>query len=595
MEHETETGSQASAAMSTKSADLAATPPRSERRPRRRWVVYAPPLRPSRSGLRLAQAALLVGLLHGAVLVYWGVGGTWLLDTIGGSLEEKGRAGDAGVMLAVWAAVVLVSIASVLPLLALRRLMSPAWNRIVWRLAWAAAAILTLYGLVLTAVGLLAEAGVIPAPANAHERRALAWHAYLWDPWFLIWGLLIAAALLRGRQRPSPAATTADRARRLSTPDQHNRRAGEVPFLHDRPAAHESRARLRDRRALRARKGETVKTSSQPMKNAAQRLAARPRYYRQTHSDPDRDWPEGASSTSAIRAEGLTKRYGQTLALDALDLVVEPGEVYGYLGPNGAGKTTTIRLLLGLHRPSAGRAELFGLDAWRDPVAAHRRVAYVAGEPLLWPALTSAETLAFLARLHGGTDAAYRDLLVERFQLDTEKKIRALSKGNRQKVQLVAAFASRAELLILDEPTSGLDPLMEMAFRETVQEAKQRGQTVFLSSHILSEVEALCDRVGILRQGRLVDQGTLDQLRHLSAQTIEVTFEGPAPKLDGLSGVHVTSAGENALRFELSGSVRPLLAALAAHPVAALSSREPSLEEIFLHHYDTSSNGRGPG
>jgi ABC-2 type transport system ATP-binding protein len=296
---------------------------------------------------------------------------------------------------------------------------------------------------------------------------------------------------------------------------------------------------------------------------------------------------------SAIRAEGLTKRYGETLALDALDLRVEPGEVYGYLGPNGAGKTTTIRLLLGLHRPSAGRAELFGVDAWREPVAAHRRVAYVAGEPLLWPELTSAETLAFIARLHGSTDAAYRDVLIERFQLDSEKKIRALSKGNRQKVQLVAAFASRAELLILDEPTSGLDPLMEVAFRDTVQEAKQRGQTVFLSSHILSEVEALCDRVGILRAGRLVDQGTLDELRHLSAQTVEVTFEGPVPTLDGLPGVHVASAGENALRFEVSGSVRPLLAALADYPVAALASREPSLEEIFLHHYDTSSNGRG--
>jgi ABC-2 type transport system ATP-binding protein len=315
----------------------------------------------------------------------------------------------------------------------------------------------------------------------------------------------------------------------------------------------------------------------------------------QTHSDPDRGWPEGPSSTSAIRAEGLSKRYGETLALDALDLVVEPGEVYGYLGPNGAGKTTTIRLLLGLHRPSAGRAELFGVDAWRDPVAAHRRVAYVAGEPLLWPALTSAETLAFLARLHGSTDAGYRDVLIERFQLDTEKKIRALSKGNRQKVQLVAAFASRAELLILDEPTSGLDPLMEVAFRDTVQEAKRRGQTVFLSSHILSEVEALCDRVGILRGGRLVDQGTLDELRHLSAQTIEVTFEGLAPTLDGLPGVHVASAGANALRFEVSGSVRPLIAALADYPVAALTSREPSLEEIFLHHYDTSADGHGSG
>jgi ABC-2 type transport system ATP-binding protein len=292
-----------------------------------------------------------------------------------------------------------------------------------------------------------------------------------------------------------------------------------------------------------------------------------------------------------IAAEGLSKRYGETLALDQLDLAVGEGEVYGYLGPNGSGKTTTIRLLLGLHRPSGGRAQLFGLDAWRDAVNAHRRVAYVAGEPFLWPALTSAETFAFLARLHGGSDEAYRDVLIERFQVDASKKVRALSKGNRQKVQLVAAFATRAELLILDEPTSGLDPLMEVAFRETVQEAKERGQTVFLSSHILSEVEALCDRVGILRTGQLIDEGTLAELRHLGAQTIEVTFAGPAPQLDDLPGVRVVSAGQNALRCEVSGSVGPLIAALAAHPVVALTSREPSLEEIFLHHYDT-SDGR---
>lgn len=288
---------------------------------------------------------------------------------------------------------------------------------------------------------------------------------------------------------------------------------------------------------------------------------------------------------SAIHAEGLTKRYGSTLALEGLDMDVQPGEVYGYLGPNGAGKTTTIRLLLGLHRATAGRAALFGVDAWRDPVTAHRHVAYVPGEPFLWPALTGAETFAYLARLHGGTDVAYRDELAQRFELDTSKRVRALSKGNRQKVQLIAALATRADLLVLDEPTAGLDPLMEMAFRESVHEAKERGQAVFLSSHILSEVEALCDRVGILRAGRLVDEGTLGQLRHLSAQTIEVTFAGPAPDLDGLPGVHVAHAGENALRIEVSGSVGPVISALAQHEVVALTSREPSLEEIFLHHY----------
>jgi ABC-2 type transport system ATP-binding protein len=297
---------------------------------------------------------------------------------------------------------------------------------------------------------------------------------------------------------------------------------------------------------------------------------------------------------SAIRAIGLSKRYGDTLALDGLDLEVREGEVYGYLGPNGAGKTTTIRLLLGLHRPSSGRAELFGVDAWGDPVTAHRRVAYVAGEPFLWPSMTSAETFAFLGRLHGDVDVAYRDELVERFALDTRKKIRALSKGNRQKVQLVAALATRADLLLLDEPTSGLDPLMEMAFRECIKEATARGQSVFLSSHILSEVEAVCDRVGILRDGRLVDQGTLQELRHLGAQTVEVTFAGAAPQLPLPDGVQVVTAGPRALRFEVTGSVGPLIAALAGHPVETLTSREPSLEEIFLHHYDR-SDGHGGG
>jgi ABC-2 type transport system ATP-binding protein len=297
---------------------------------------------------------------------------------------------------------------------------------------------------------------------------------------------------------------------------------------------------------------------------------------------------------SAIYAEKLCKQYGETTALDHLELAVEQGEVYGYLGPNGAGKTTTIRLLLGLHRPTSGRAELFGVDAWGDPVRAHRRVAYVAGEPYLWPSLTAAETFEFLARLRGGTDVAYRDQLVDRFQLDTRKKVRALSKGNRQKVQLIAALSTRADLLLLDEPTSGLDPLMEVAFRGCVAEAKERGQTIFLSSHILSEVEAVCDRVGILREGKLVDQGTLEQLRHLSAQTVEVTFAGPTPELRPLPGVRVVSSGPNAFRFEVSGGVGPLIAELADHPVATLTSREPSLEEIFLHHYDT-SDGRVDG
>jgi ABC-2 type transport system ATP-binding protein len=297
----------------------------------------------------------------------------------------------------------------------------------------------------------------------------------------------------------------------------------------------------------------------------------------------------------AIYADGLTKRYGETLALDRLDLAIAPGEVYGYLGPNGAGKTTTIRLLLGLHRPTAGHAALFGVDAWRDPVTAHRRVAYVAGEPALWPSLTGAETLHFLARLHGRIDETYRDELVARFELDPRKKVRALSKGNRQKVQLIAALATRADLLIFDEPTSGLDPLMEAEFRHCAEQAKARGQTILLSSHILSEVEALCDRVGILRHGRLVDEGTLAQLRHLRGHTVEVTFNGPAPTMPALPGVQIQRVGDNGLRFQTTEGVGPVIAALAGRPVATLTSREPSLEEIFLHHYAEPGRREGDG
>ncbi len=298
------------------------------------------------------------------------------------------------------------------------------------------------------------------------------------------------------------------------------------------------------------------------------------------------------ASEAAITTEGLTKRYGDVAALVDLDLSVAPGEVVGYLGPNGAGKTTTIRLLLGLHRPSAGRASIFGVDAWEHPVEAHRHVAYVAGEPFLWPSLTSEETFHFLAQLRGGTDVAYRDELAERFELDVRKKIRALSKGNRQKVQLVAALSTRADLLVLDEPTSGLDPLMGLVFRDCIREAKARGQAVFLSSHILSEVEELCDRVGILRRGRLIDQGTLAELRHLSSQTIEVAFSGPVPELPPLAGVVVERDGAGTLRIEAAaGSVGAVVDALAGHAVTSLTTHEASLEEIFLHHYGAKADG----
>jgi ABC-2 type transport system ATP-binding protein len=294
---------------------------------------------------------------------------------------------------------------------------------------------------------------------------------------------------------------------------------------------------------------------------------------------------------AAIETSGLTKRYGRTTVLDHLDLQVRQGEVVGYLGPNGAGKTTTIRLLLGLIHASEGRAAIFGLDSHRQAVEAHRRLAYVPGEASLWPSLTGGETLHLLGRVQGGVDSAYRDELIERFDLDPTKRVRAYSKGNRQKVLLVAGLMSRADLLVLDEPTNGLDPLMEQAFRLSIAEARGRGQTVFLSSHILSEVEALCDRVGILRAGRLVDIGTLSELRHLASVSVEATFEGCPPDLSPVPGVSAVRVEGHTVRCQVAGSVEPLVQALAASGVRQLLSREPSLEELFLAHYGAGTTG----
>jgi ABC-2 type transport system ATP-binding protein len=292
---------------------------------------------------------------------------------------------------------------------------------------------------------------------------------------------------------------------------------------------------------------------------------------------------------TAIRAERLSKSYGNTPALVSLDLEVAEDEVIGYLGPNGAGKTTTLRLLLGLLRASAGRAEIFGIDCQRDPVAAHARLAYVPGEANLWPSLTGEETLHLLGRVHGHVDAPYREALIDRFELDPGKRVRAYSKGNRQKLILIAALMTRADLLLLDEPTSGLDPLMEEAFRQCIREASERGQTVFLSSHILSEVEALCDRVAILRAGRLVEVGTLADMRHLSALSIQAEFDGSPPDLSKVPGVKVLDVEDNRVRCQVTGSVEPLLSALAAAGTHRLISREPSLEELFLAHYGSES------
>jgi polyether ionophore transport system ATP-binding protein len=287
----------------------------------------------------------------------------------------------------------------------------------------------------------------------------------------------------------------------------------------------------------------------------------------------------------AVRTEDLSKRFGDTEALVSLNVEVPEGEVLGYLGPNGAGKTTTIRLLLGLLRATSGRAEIFGIDAQADPVGAHRRVAYVPGEVSLWPSLTGTETLHLLGRIHGEVDTAYRDLLLERFDFDPTRKVRAYSKGNRQKLILIAGLMTRADLLLLDEPTSGLDPLMERAFRICVDDARERGQTIFLSSHILAEVEAVCDRIAILRAGHLVEVGTLAEMRHLSALQVEAELDGTVPDLSRVPGVSAVEADGNRIRCQVIGSIEPLLAALAASGVHHLTSREPSLEELFLAHY----------
>ena len=288
---------------------------------------------------------------------------------------------------------------------------------------------------------------------------------------------------------------------------------------------------------------------------------------------------------TAIEARSLRKSYKNVSVLKDVSFSVQKGTIFALLGSNGAGKTTTIRLLLGLIRPTSGRAEIFGLDCQKQAVAAHRRLAYVAGEVNLWPSLTGAETLHLLGRVQGQVDTTYRDELIDRFALDPSKKVRSYSKGNRQKVCLIAALMARPDLLVLDEPTGGLDPIMEQAFRRCVHEAREREQTVFLSSHILSEVEALADRVGILRNGELVEMGTLAEMRHLSRLTVEATFEGSIPDLSRVHGVSNIQREGDVVRLQVQGSVEPLLKVLAATGVHELLSREPSLEELFLAHY----------
>ena len=294
----------------------------------------------------------------------------------------------------------------------------------------------------------------------------------------------------------------------------------------------------------------------------------------------------GEEASAAISVSGLVKRFGATRALDGLDLIVRSGEVHGFLGPNGAGKTTTVRVLLGLLRKDGGEAAVLGGDPWREAVALHRRLAYVPGEVNLWPNLTGGEVIDLLGTLRGGLDPGRRADLLDRFQLDPTKKIRAYSKGNRQKVALVAAFASDVELYLLDEPTSGLDPLMEIVFQDVVRELRDAGRTILLSSHILAEVEALCDRVTIIRAGRATESGTFDELRHLTRITVVVETAQPIGTLSGLPGVHDVSVDGTRARFSVdTRELNRILEHLVEFDVRSLTSSPPTLEELFLRHY----------
>jgi len=291
------------------------------------------------------------------------------------------------------------------------------------------------------------------------------------------------------------------------------------------------------------------------------------------------------ADTPPISVSGLVKSFGRTRALDGLDLTVRPGEVHGFLGPNGAGKSTAIRVLLGLLRADAGTARLLGGDPWRDATELHRRLAYVPGDVTLWPNLSGGEVIDLLGRMRGGLDRRRKADLLDRFELDPRKKGRAYSKGNRQKVGLVAALASDAELLLLDEPTSGLDPLMEEVFQECVREERRAGRTVLLSSHILSEVEALCDRVTIIRKGVAVESGTLDELRHLTRTSIRAELAAPPDGIP-LPGAHDVRIDGSTITFEVdTPQLDTVLRVLTEIGVRSLVSRPPTLEELFLRHY----------
>lgn len=293
------------------------------------------------------------------------------------------------------------------------------------------------------------------------------------------------------------------------------------------------------------------------------------------------------SAMSIVEVKNLHKKFGNFQALDGVNLALDQGEIYGFIGPNGAGKSTTIRILLGILKASEGKATIFGKDAWHDAVEIHKRLAYVPGDVNLWPNLTGGEVIDLFMGLRGGNNKHKREELLERFALDPSKKCRTYSKGNRQKVALVAAFASDPELFIFDEPTSGLDPLMEQVFQEYVQSAKDAGKTVLLSSHILSEVEKLCDRVGIIRQGKIIESGTLSEMRHLTRTNLLVETKEPIPTIDEWKGIHNVQKDGQTLDFQVdSEELDTVIRYVSQYGIIKLESAPPTLEDLFMRHYE---------
>ena len=293
-----------------------------------------------------------------------------------------------------------------------------------------------------------------------------------------------------------------------------------------------------------------------------------------------------------LRVNQVTKKFGSFSALDGIDLDVRQGEIYGFIGPNGAGKTTTIRILLGILQASSGTAEVFGLDAWRHAVEIHKRIAYVPGEVSLWSNLSGGEVIDLFVRLRGANGRSRREELIQRFDLDPTKKCGTYSKGNRQKVALIAAFASDADLYILDEPTSGLDPLMEQVFQELIREAKGAGKSVLLSSHILSEVEKLCDIVSIIRQGRIIESGTLQELRHLTRTRVQVETARPVPNFAELEGIHDLNTVDRGVVFHVdTDKLGQVIKEISEYGILSLESTPPTLEDLFIHHYSDDRGG----